>query len=267
MTQHQEAFGTDCRACHDGVDTYGKAYAHATYPLVEGHAQVACIACHRGSSTRVSLRATSTECVGCHAAKDIHEGRLGTQRGTCHSTSGWARTTIDHGRTRFPLVGKHVSVQCEACHVAQRWTGIGTTCRSCHAAADPHAGKFAGDCGACHTANGWSGATFDHATLAASSTCVTCHAKPASHAGAIANTCASCHGTTAWKPATFGLSHRFPINHGRAAGSCSACHPSTWAGYSCAQCHSASSMATRHRRLTNFTQTTCVACHPTGRGD
>ena len=82
-----------------------------------------------------------------------------------------------------------------------------------------------------------------------------------------ANTCASCHGTTAWKPATFGLSHRFPINHGRAAGSCSACHPSTWAGYSCAQCHSASSMATHHRRLTNFTQTTCVACHPTGRGD
>lgn len=60
--------------------------------------------------------------------------------------------------TGFPLTGKHVKVDCAACHKAplhdQRQAKV-RTCIDCHRKDDIHRGKRP-DCAACHTTNRWS---------------------------------------------------------------------------------------------------------------
>ena len=163
MAAHLETFGSACLNCHDGVDTYGASFGHATYALTGGHEGPTCGECHQGATTIAALQATSTECVSCHAARDIHEGRLGTSCAECHTTASWTGATIDHDRTRFALVGKHVGTLCESCHVDRHGRGSARPARSCHAADDPHGSQFPGDCASCHAATGWKDVTFDHA--------------------------------------------------------------------------------------------------------
>jgi hypothetical protein len=265
MTTHLETFGSTCLNCHDGVESYGASFTHSTYKLTGGHEGPVCSECHHGATTLTALQATSTECVSCHAAKDIHEGRLGTACAQCHTTATWADATIDHDRTRFALVGQHVGTLCESCHVDRHWTGIGMTCRSCHAAVNPHGTQFPGDCASCHAATGWKDVTFDHAktrfalTLAhAKPACVACHAggryvgtptacsachtKPSSHAGSAFNgTCSSCHTAKAWLPASF--------NHAKTAFPLTGAHLST----TCQKCHKGG--------VLKGTPTACSACH------
>jgi hypothetical protein len=284
MAQHTATFGTTCLACHDGVDSYGKAFDHATYPLSGGHEQVQCGACHQGATTIAALRATSTECVACHAARDIHEGRLGTSCAECHSTATWTDATIDHDRTRYALVGRHVGTACESCHVDRHWTGIGLSCRSCHTKDDPHGGQFAGDCAACHAATGWKDVTFDHAqtgfaldgghakpTCAAChangvykgtpKTCIGCHAGDDQHRGSLGRDCASCHGTKAWLPASFDHARSsYPLTGAHLSVTCQKCHvggvykgtPKT-----CAACH------TKPASHGSAYGTSCASCHAT----
>ena len=264
MTAHLAAFGSACLNCHDGVDSYGKTFTHATYPLTGGHEKTECGACHKQATTLAVLRATSTECVTCHAAKDIHQGRLGSNCAECHSPAGWTGATINHDRTRFALVGRHVGVLCESCHVERHWTGIGTTCSSCHAKDDPHRGQFTGDCAACHAATGWKDVTFDHAKtgfaltaghakpacaachaggryVGTPTTCNACHAKDDAHSGSFGKDCASCHKTTTWTDATF--------DHSRTQFKLTGAH----AGVTCQKCHIGG--------LFKGTPTTCSSCH------
>jgi hypothetical protein len=286
MAVHQDTFGSDCLNCHDGVDTYGKAYAHPTYPLVGAHQGAACKSCHSGGTTQAALRATSTECVACHAAKDTHQGRLGSSCGQCHTPQAWTGATINHDQTRYPLVGKHVGVQCESCHVNRQWSGIGTTCKSCHAATDPHGGQFAADCATCHAVTGWKDVTFDHATtkfaLAGShagvacaachadgkyvgtpTTCAACHAKPASHASsAFASSCTSCHSVSAWMPASFDHgTTSFKLTGAHYSLSCTKCHSGgtyTGAPSTCVGCHSRPSS-----HGSSAFSSDCASCHKT----
>jgi hypothetical protein len=265
MALHQETFGTACLNCHDGVDSYGAAFNHATYPLTGGHQGPQCGTCHKGATTVAALQATSTECVACHAAKDIHQGRLGTNCAECHTTANWTDATIDHNRTRFRLVGQHDGALCESCHVDRHWTGIGLTCRSCHAAVNPHGDQFPGDCAACHAATGWKDVTFDHATtrfsltlahakpacvachaggryVGTSTECSACHTRPSTHGGsAFSGTCSSCHTTKAWLPASF--------NHAKTAFPLTGFHLST----TCQKCHQGG--------VLKGTPTACSACH------
>ncbi len=270
MPAHMEAFGTECLNCHDGKETTGKSFTHAgthaSYELTGAHTSALCIGCHAGQTTTAALKATATECVACHQAKDVHEGRLGTTCAECHTTDAWTAATIDHSRTRFALVGKHTAAACESCHTQAKWTGLGTTCASCHAKDDPHAGKLGTDCASCHTEKGWKPATFDHAVTGfsltgahagpsceachagsafkgTSATCESCHAsaKPVTHSGVMGGACASCHTTVAWKPATF--------NHGKSAFPLSGAH----IGVTCQKCHTAGSFASA--------PTVCASCH------
>ena len=264
MAQHVTAFGSTCLNCHDGADSYGQTFDHATYPLEGGHAQAQCSGCHREATTLAAARATSTECVDCHAAKDIHEGRLGTNCGECHSPKTWADATIDHARTRFVLVGQHVGALCESCHVDRHWTGIGQTCSSCHAKVDPHGDQFPGDCAACHKATGWKDVTFDHATtrfalvlahakpacaachaggkyVGTSTSCIGCHAADDRHDGALGKDCAACHKATTWAAASF--------NHDKASFKLTGAHKSV----TCQKCHAGNQF--------KGTPSTCAACH------
>jgi hypothetical protein len=287
MTSHQEAFGPTCRNCHDGVDHYGKSFSHASYELTGAHTGAQCIGCHSGQTTPAALKTTTTACVDCHAAKDIHEGRLGTACAECHTTAGWTGAEIDHGRTSFALAGKHVGVSCESCHKERKWTGIGTTCASCHAKDDPHAGSFGKDCASCHTATGWKDATFDHSTTAFAltgahagtgctachaggvfkgtpTTCASCHAgaKPATHVGVLAGSCAKCHTTAAWKPATFDHSKAsYPLTGAHLGVTCQKCHAGgasfASAPTTCASCHA------KPASHTAAYGSACASCHTT----
>jgi hypothetical protein len=266
LAKHTTAFGTACLGCHDGVDSYGKAFAHATYPLAGSHQQATCEACHPGATTLATLRAAPTECFACHSSRDIHEGRLGTACGACHSAADWAGATIDHDRTRLPLVGRHVGVLCESCHVDRHWTGIGTTCASCHTKDDPHGGRMPGDCAACHAATGWKDITFDHNKtgfvvdgahtsvgcaachpgdrfVGTPTTCSACHGFPASHGSTFGSNCVACHTTATWNGAT--------VNHNLTAFPLTGAHVSV----ACTLCHVAG--------VFKGTPTTCSACHPT----
>ncbi len=425
MTEHVDTFGAECRSCHDGVDTYGADFGHAAWVLEGTHATASCAACHAGATTIEALAATPTTCVACHAAQDIHEGRLGSDCASCHTAATWqgAQDDFDHGLAEFALAGKHTGVACLACHLDRRWTGIGTTCEACHAADDPHdgqfvqpcaschtsaawtpttfdhsatrfklvfahakpacaechakgqfantpttcigchraddrhqgnlgtrceachkattwgtttfthdqarfrltgahasalcvrchatlteyrgtpttcyachkaddehKGKFGTDCGACHGTRSWSGATVDHSRTAFPLTgvhrsvscgschknnvfsgtptaCSACHKKPSTHQPDAFSSCKQCHSTAAWKPATFNAAHSFPMTHRNAGGICTRCHVGSWAVYTCSRCHSDAKMNEHHKEVPNFSLTTCVKCHPKGRGD
>ena len=284
MVVHQGTFGTACLNCHDGVESLGKKFDHAVYALAGAHAQASCASCHPGATTLAALRAAPTGCIGCHAAKDVHAGQLGTSCGDCHAPTGWTGASIDHDRTQLPLVGKHVGVACESCHVDRHWSGIGTTCASCHAKDDVHGGGIPGDCAACHAATGWKDVTFDHAStgfaldgahvgptclachpgnryIGTPTTCVGCHTSPTTHIGVFGTFCASCHTTTTWKGAVF--SHdksRFPLTGAHQGVACTVCHAGNRfidTPIACIACHAAKDV---HKGAYG---TDCASCHST----
>jgi hypothetical protein len=83
----------------------------------------------------------------------------------------------------------------------------------------------------------------------------------------VGTACAACHTTTAWKPGSIAsITHTFPVTHQGSNSVCASCHTATWDTYSCAKCHSNTSMTSRHKSVSGFTLTTCAKCHPTGRG-
>jgi hypothetical protein len=265
---HMQAWGSDCLACHDGVDTYGKNFDHNRFgfSLAGKHAQVDCYQCHATAHNIADLQATAQDCTSCHIQQDAHAGKFGTDCGACHSSEGWTPARFDHNLSAFKLEGAHAEVACDDCHKNKVFQGTPTDCYSCHARDDKHGGKFGTDCSSCHAPTRWDQATFDHnksnfpltgahqnvncekchvnAQFAGTSAaCEACHADPAFHVGAFGTNCASCHNTNGWSPAQFNLSHPQPaggeggggIFHGGA--SCRQCHPDTVRVYTCLACH------------------------------
>jgi hypothetical protein len=290
---HTQAWGSDCLACHDGVDTYGKKFDHNrfSFSLAGKHAQVDCYQCHVTAHNIADLQATAQDCASCHIQQDAHAGKFGTDCAACHGPDGWKPANFDHNLATFKLEGKHASVKCEQCHQNGVFKGTPQDCYSCHKQDDEHAGRFGTDCSACHMTTGWDNATFDHLRSnfpltgahqaidcekchqngifkGTPSTCVNCHADPAFHAGLFGTDCASCHSTTAWQPATFNGQHSFPLNHGESGTvSCVTCHPSAFTTYTCYGCHEHSESGIRSKHLeesiSNFQD--CMECHPDGR--
>ena len=265
---HVAAFGTDCLACHDGVDRFGGDFSHASFDFqLQGkHAGVTCEKCHGNARTVADMKSAPQDCFSCHQKDDRHKGQFGQDCGSCHTSKGWQGATFNHNFSTFKLEGKHAKVACEQCHVNNVFKGTPTDCFSCHQKNDEHKGQFGTDCASCHTTKGWDGATFDHSRSSfpltgahaqvrcedchknavfkgTPSTCVSCHADPAFHAGAVGTDCASCHNTSSWSPATFNLPHPEPrvgeggsgINHGGAT--CRQCHPTTVRQNTCTVCH------------------------------
>lgn len=168
-----------CTACH-GMERWKPIdrfdHARTDFPLRGRHQNVPCASCHKSAgatgletSDSGSVRYTSLQhsaCTDCHS--DPHESRLGPRCQQCHSESGWkidARASFDHSKTRYPLVGAHGRVRCEACHPG----GVTKTvarfqkCSDCHL--DRHLGQFASrprgsDCDACHDLEGFKPARF-----------------------------------------------------------------------------------------------------------
>jgi hypothetical protein len=286
---HDGQFGQDCAACHTAVDWQQATFDHnqTAFPLVGKHVDVACNRCHVDNV----FQGTPQDCFACHQQDDAHDGQFGQDCAACHTAVDWQQATFDHNQTAFPLVGKHVDVACNRCHVDNVFQGTPQDCAACHQQDDAHDGQFGQDCAACHTAVDWQQATFDHSQTAFPLTgahlqvectqchadnvfkgtptrCASCHDEPAYHAGLFSADCASCHGTDAWSPARFDGPHTFPIDHGeRGPSPCQTCHPDELSAYTCYGCHEhqPASIAAEHREEGITDLQDCVRCHPTGR--
>jgi hypothetical protein len=249
----------ECSHCHqdhkgrkaDIADLDPQTFNHGLtdFPLQGAHSAVACQSCHVPGK---KYREASSECIGCHKKDEPHQGRLGDGCQTCHDVVRWLSTkAFDHGKTAFPLVGKHKDVTCTACHAAQQWKGIAKGCVECHRIEDAHSGRYGPKCESCHVPKAWKPATFNHDTatkfplrgehrkvlcdschtgelyrdkLAVG--CASCHKKDDAHKGRLGAKCETCHNETGWRQkVTFDHDlTRFPLIGLHAAVSCEACH-------------------------------------------
>ncbi len=263
---HVQAFGTDCLACHDGVDRFGNDFSHSafTFKLAGKHKDAACTDCHINAHDLASLQSAPQDCFSCHSKDDAHQARFGQDCGSCHSSEGWKPAKFDHNLAAFKLEGRHLEAKCDECHINGVYKGTPMDCYSCHARDDEHGGQFGTDCGACHNASGWDSVSVDHNQFAfklegkhsevnckachqtaafkdTPTDCYSCHQKDDEHNGQFGTDCGACHTPRAWGEATF--------DHNRAAFQLTGAHVSA----PCTQCHV--------NNVFKGTPTDCVSCH------
>jgi hypothetical protein len=172
--EHRGQLKTECLSCHIMAGWKpASAFNHniAKFQLSGKHTNIECGKCHKpitdneNSIDSVYLQFTNIiheTCNNCH--NDAHKGKFEQACKSCHSTSDWKNVNtinFDHSKTRYPLQGKHASLNCEQCHnVGKSKTDLKFEfCVDCHS--DFHKGQFAkreskGECGECHTVNGFS---------------------------------------------------------------------------------------------------------------
>jgi hypothetical protein len=278
---HGPTIGT-CQNCHTYTSwkpiRSSPEFSHdqTAYPLRGMHQAVGCTKCHLS----LVFKNVSTQCGDCHA--DLHRGQFGNNCASCHSVKGWQVSSRDikNHQNRFPLVGAHAMLECEACHkgaATGQYVGLSTECYSCHQqdfkTATPDHSSFPTQCQSCHSMDTWFGAKFDHLAVTgyaltgmhATLECTACHANnrfkgtpaacfgchqtdftqtnnpPHAQAG-LPHDCGVCHSTANWLNAKF--------DHAAFAG-----YPLTGmhATLTCAQCHS-------NNQYVN-TPTDCYSCH------
>lgn len=255
-----------------------EAFDHKTagWPLEGKHAKTKCRDCHTSKyqvspaaklSKRKSLAqgwvGLERDCKSCH--DDIHRGSLGPECQSCHGVDAWRpATTFDHGKTSYPLTGKHVPVKCEKCHMVPGQTKpvykpiAHAECTPCHT--DPHAGRLGPACARCHVTTSFLAVTAtsfnhdktryplrgEHVALKcaqchdpvkawgkkpAFASCMPCHKDP--HAGKATILgrpidCAACHRVEGFKVPVYSVelheSARYPLEGLHRKVACAACH-------------------------------------------
>jgi hypothetical protein len=160
---HLLTFGEDCLVCHDGIDTYGDDFDHNkfSFQITGKHVGLDCSRCHVNARSVSDLQVTLQDCYSCHHQDDPHDLVYGAGCIECHSTEGWTPADFDHNLSAFKLDGAHIHVPCESCHTNQIFKGTPSTCISCHAEPDVHAGRFGADCASCHTTAAWTPASYN----------------------------------------------------------------------------------------------------------
>jgi hypothetical protein len=271
------------------------------WPLAGAHARTRCEDCHqrrlladadiRRLLERQPRRATflglSTRCDSCHF--DEHRGQLGAECQSCHQEVAWKPVPrFDHGKTAFPLRGKHQTGACARCHPSTRDERTAAdafprpraadflqmkpiehgTCESCHE--DPHQGSFGRACASCHSEAGWKiinvggvkNDDFHDRT------------RFPLRGGHVGVACRSCHGPSPGRPARF---------KGLPFATCGACHEDAHLGQlrsaatgkppDCAVCHTVEGFAPAQYELEQHASTrfplegshqaaSCRGCHP-----
>ena len=181
---HVPTLGQECANCHTEqgfVPARRFQHDRARFKLRGRHAQVGCDQCHAGGGAEARYRGLDfRSCKSCHA-DPVPGHSAGLACEGCHTETSWAKTTrqsgLDlHRRSRLPLRGAHVRVDCNRCHRERdkggpsaalrlaRFRGLNGDCASCHR--DQHRGQFGNDCASCHTEDSWrvrSKKGFDHA--------------------------------------------------------------------------------------------------------
>jgi hypothetical protein len=191
--EHEGMFGQDCATCHDSfawspawVD--GAAFSHNSETRFnldlhqidfEGTA-ISCQTCHQAGLENFAQET----CFDCHAKDDQinmvqHQVELGSSCLECHD--GVDRMhSFDH-QDVFHLDGRHIEIECQACHVDQLYQGTPEDCKDCHAEPEIHLGYFGLTCEYCHETSSWYPAQ------------LTQHAFPINHGDQGESACESCH--------------------------------------------------------------------------
>jgi nitrate/TMAO reductase-like tetraheme cytochrome c subunit len=146
----------------------------AKFQVTGAHLATPCESCHY-QQTQWNFKGIRIECIECH--KNIHKNELKKELlpdnncQFCHQTESWKTISFDHGKTLFPLLGKHNSIKCGSCHrkienetTSIIFSSLKKECETCHK--DIHYGQFKvdgiADCGRCHAFENWKPEKFDH---------------------------------------------------------------------------------------------------------
>ena len=225
--KHEATLGTKCETCHNEREWKNVTrfdHDKTRFKLRNAHAlkKVECKACHIDLK---HYRDTPMDCYTCHKKDDKHEGQQGRKCESCHGDRDWKTTTFDHGLTRFPLLGKHVKVECKECHKSPRFKDAKIACVACHLKDDTHKKTLGPLCEQCHNARTWKSWDFDHDKrtkyvldgkhkgvackachvqpmddkVTASTRCIACHAKNDVHDGSYGRQCEVCHVTSSFR--------------------------------------------------------------------
>lgn len=188
--EHRGQQQEDCAYCHNEKawkPAPGFDHNETDYKLTGKHAKVKCSGCHQSAKdpekhgfpapkSETFLRFADVpfgSCLDCH--KDVHDNRFGQRCQSCHSTVDWhtirnaSKEREFHDKTKFPLKGAHVDVDCKACHgpfkgIPAKFKGLAfKQCTDCHA--DAHlgqldVGKKPPDCTTCHTVDAFTPAKY-----------------------------------------------------------------------------------------------------------
>lgn len=230
--KHEGTLGKTCVDCHSERDwrTTAGRFDHdkTRFALRNAHArsQVQCQSCHQGGLK--AFRGTETRCYACHKKDDKHEGTQGQACGQCHGDKDWKSTVFDHGKTRFPLTGGHMRVDCKDCHASKRFSDARRECLACHQKDDHHKGRLGTRCESCHNVRHWKSWDFNHdrqtsypltgahqqvqceqchsqpaptgkPVAPTGQRCIDCHGKDDAHDGQFGVRCEQCHTTKGWK--------------------------------------------------------------------
>jgi len=225
--RHQGKLGAGCGDCHQTTQWSAPGFDHAAasgFALRGAHASLDCTSCHVHGVDAPLGR----DCASCHAERDPHRGQLGARCDGCHADVAWRESVrFDHGLAKFPLLGKHASLDCAACHASLAFHDARGACADCHSKDDPHAGRFSSACATCHNPSGWHAWRFDHdkatrfaltgahrgvecdachragdggraVAAAARGGCQQCHRRGDPHRGQFGGDCGQCHDTTSF---------------------------------------------------------------------
>jgi ribosomal protein L15 len=216
---HKGKFGSKCESCHveknwkEILFDHGKA---TKYPLLGKHKEAKCTSCHKGELYKEKL---PTICLSCHEKEDKHKGQEGKKCETCHSEQSWKKTTFNHGKmSTFPLLGRHMLVDCKKCHLAETFKDAKSSCWSCHEKDDVHKRKFGTECKDCHNTRDWKAWDFNHNKTGFKldgphnkTGCYKCHQRPMSEKVILSKACGSCH-------------YREDVHNGSFGDQCQRCH-------------------------------------------
>lgn len=208
--KHKGMLGEACGDCHTERNWKESKFDHAKtrFPLFGKHQTTKCEGCHKDQS----FRQTPSACYACHEKDDKHESQLGQKCESCHGEQDWKKTRFDHGRTEFPLLGKHLVVQCRECHATPRYKDAKSECLACHAKDDVHKRRLGPQCESCHNARNWKVWDFNHDKKTdfpldgahKKLDCYACHKAATDKKPALAMTCASCHAADDVHDGSFG---------------------------------------------------------------
>ncbi len=297
-------FSHDCTQCHSTSVWIPSTFDHnqTRFPLTGAHISRQCVDCHANG-----YQNTPFDCYSCHQSNfnGVSDPNHVTNNFShdctlCHSTSGWSPATFDHNSTRFPLTGRHIGLNCVACH-ANGYQNTPYDCYSCHVNdyndvndPDHRANNYSHDCTQCHNTSGWGNGTFNHNPTRfpltgahVSLPCISCHANgyqntpydcygchqtnynmvpdPNHVQNNFNHDCTQCHNTSAWTPASYDHSQtRFPLTGAHVGQTCVACHANGYNNtpFDCFSCHTGNyNSATDPNHVTNNFDHDCTRCH------
>lgn len=115
----------DCTTCHSSETWNAVTFDHqlTEWPLTGAHTKVECRTCHfenkeNSDNFIQTFSNLNSECIQCHI--NVHGDQFIENGVTdcirCHVTESWIPNNFDHNTTDFPLDGKHLELECAACH-------------------------------------------------------------------------------------------------------------------------------------------------------